>query len=335
MAHQFFFNPYILDNLPTPSKGFYVVQDLSEPRLRLYITSRGVKSFFVRKRVHGRDKRIIIGKYPDVDIEEARAKVPEILNQASKKIPIRHKQISVKKLFDLYLENKVRRNWYSKDKLERAINRHLIKLFDKKISEVTSSDIANVITEINGPAIAGRMQELLQSVFNYAIDLGYIKKNPVVGLQKVTQNRRVRPLNKQGLLKLFKAINQEENQILRAAFLMLIYGFAPKSKIFSMQWQDLDFNHYTWNNMPLADAAVVVLQDLPQDSIWVFPGRGMGHLTDPRTAWKKITSAAGIKNLTMDDVYKFMSRKLIWASDKEDFRNNMNDLIEDFTTEIL
>ncbi len=333
MAHQFFFNPYILDNLPAPSKGFDVVQDLSEPRLRLYITSRGVKSFFVRKRVHGHDKRIIIGKYPDIDIEEARAKVPEILEQASKKIPIRHKQISVKKLFDLYLENKVRRNWYSKDKLERAIDRHLVKLFDKKVADVSAEDVSAVISEIQGRAIAGRMQELLQSVFNYAIDMGYTKTNPVRGLQKIEQTRRIRPLNKSGLQKLFAAINQEENQTLRAAFLMLIYGFAPKSKIFSMQWQDLDFNHYTWNGMPLSDAAVVVLQDLPQDGVWVFPGRGMGHLTDPRVAWKKIIDAAGVKNLTMDDVYKFMSRRLIWASDKEDFRNNMNNLIEDFTSE--
>ena len=78
MAHQFFFNPFILDNLPAPSAGFDVVQDLSEPRLRMYVTSRGVKTFFVRKRVHGRDKRIIIGNYPDVDIEQARGAVPGV-----------------------------------------------------------------------------------------------------------------------------------------------------------------------------------------------------------------------------------------------------------------
>ena len=55
MAHQFYFNPYILDNLPAPTSGFSVVQDVSEPRLRMYVTSRGVKSFFVRKRIRGRD----------------------------------------------------------------------------------------------------------------------------------------------------------------------------------------------------------------------------------------------------------------------------------------
>ena len=80
MAHQFFFNTYILDNLPSPEKGFDVVQDISEPRLRMYITQRGVKSFFVRKRINGCDKRIIIGNYPQMDIEEARTKVAEVLS---------------------------------------------------------------------------------------------------------------------------------------------------------------------------------------------------------------------------------------------------------------
>lgn len=329
MAHQFFFNPFILDNLPAPSSGFDVVQDISEPRLRMYITSRGVKSFFVRKRVHGKDKRIIIGNYPETDIETARAAVPNILQEAAKKKPIRHKKILMRKMFDLYMTNRVRRSGCSYDKLERSIKKHLSPLFEKNVSEISSKDISDLINGIDGRAIAGRMQELLQSVFKYAIDIGYSKQNPVLGLPKIEQKRRVRPLNKFGFNKLVRVIEKEKNQNLRAAFLMLIYGFAPKSKIFSMQWKDLDFNHYTWCDRPLSDAAVVLLQDLPQDSKWVFPGRGRGHLTDPRLAWKHIAEKAGIPNLTMDDVYKFLSRQLVWASDKENFRANMNAVIDD------
>ena len=46
MAHQFFFNPFILDNLPAPATGFDVVQDLSEPRLRMitYILKTPVRN---------------------------------------------------------------------------------------------------------------------------------------------------------------------------------------------------------------------------------------------------------------------------------------------------
>lgn len=329
MAHQFFFNPFILDNLPAPRTGFDVVQDLSDPRLRMYITRRGVKTFFVRKRVHGRDKRIIIGNYPDIDIEDARAAVPEILARAAQKTKTRHRQITFRKFLDLYLTNRVRRGEYSREKLVRAINRHLSPLFDKNLSDITQDDITNVIANISGRAIAGRMQELLQSFFNYACETGYARENPVSDLPRVEQNRRVRPLNKFGFNKLIVAINEEENQILRAAFLMLIYGFATKSQVFAMQWSELDFNHYTWDSRPLSDAAVVVLQNLPQDGRWVFPGRGRGHLTDPRLAWRRVAARAGIPNLTMDDVYKFLMRQLVWVSDKEDFRVNMNQLLNE------
>lgn len=329
MAHQFFFNPFILDNLPAPNTGFDVVQDISEPRLRMYVTSRGVKTFFVRKRVHGRDRRIIIGNYPTVDIEDARNAVHQILENAMQKPRVHRKKITLKKFLDIYLEKRVRRNSTSRYKLERAIARHLTQILDKNMSDITRDDVAGVIEKIPGPAIASRMQEFLQSVFKYAVDSGYIKSNPLVGMVKIKQNRRVRPLNRAGFHRLMDAINNEKDQNLRSAFLMLVYGFAPKSRVFSMQWCDLDFNHDTWCDMPLSDMAVVLLQDLPQDSIWVFPGRGRGHLTDPRIAWRRVANAAGIPNLTMDDVHKFLMRQVVWASDREDFRNNMNALLDD------
>lgn len=331
MAHQFYFNPYILDNLPAPSTGFDVVQDVSEPRLRMYVTSRGVKSFFVRKRIRGRDRRIIIGNYPDMDIEDARAAVPQILDAAMQPPRVRRRKITFKDFLDMYLANRVRRGVGSYDKLVRAINRHLPDLFEKNISEISENDVANVIGNISGRAIAARMQELLQSIFNYAIEQGYVKKNPVAKLPKIVQTRRVRPLTRAGMSRLIDAINAETAPVMRAAFLMLIYGFAPKAKVFSMSWEDLDFNHYMWNDMPLSDRAVVLLQDLPQDGCWVFMGRGRGHLTDPRLAWQRVANAAGMPTLTMDDVHKFMMRRLVWAPDREDLRVNMNDLLADIT----
>jgi len=327
MAHQFFFNPFILDNLPAPSSGFDVVQDLSEPRLRMYITSRGVKTFFVRHRSHGRDKRIIIGNYPNTDIEDARAAVADALARADAPKNNKHRKITFKKFIDLYMGARVRRAPTSREKLLRSINLHLVGLFDKNITDITHDDCVVVIGGIHGMAIRGRMQELLQSMFSYACDAGYVSANPIADLPKVVQARRVRPLTRTNFYQLIRAIKSVKSQNMRAAFFMLVYGFAPKSQIFAMQWRDLDFNHDTWCDRPLSDAAVVLLQDLPQNGRWVFAGRGRGHLTDPRCAWRAVTAAAGVPNLTMDDVNKFLMRQLVWASDREDLRTNMNNLL--------
>ena len=328
MAHQFYFSPYILDNLPAPKKGFDVVQDITEPRLRMYITSRGAKTFFVRKRVKGKDKRILIGNYPDVNIETARDTVPKVLDDAMKKVPTRRRKISFKQFVDLYLENKVRRSEDSQVKLVRAINKHLVNLFDKKINEISTNDIRDVISSISGNAIAVRMHELLQSIFNYAIDMGYVKSNPAYGIEKIKQNRRVRPLNRTGLKRLMQAIEKEENIVYKSAFYMLIYSFAPRSKVFSMSWEDLDFNHFMWKDRPLSDRASVLLQELSQYGQWVFPGYGGTHIIDPRLAWKRVAKNAGMPNLTMDDVYKFLIRQVVWAPDKEDLRSNFNELLD-------
>jgi hypothetical protein len=329
MAHQFFFNTYILDNLPSPEKGFDVVQDISEPRLRMYITQRGVKSFFVRKRINGHDKRIIIGKYPDVDIEDARAKVSEILSDSEKKIPMRRKKISFEKFIDLYLKNKVRRGEDSLNKLKRAIDLHFKYLYQQNIQDLKSADLQNALDNISGRAMAARMQELLQSIFNYAINIGYRKNNPMENIERIRVVRRERKLRKSGLQRLIMAINSEENLTLRSAFLMLIYGFAPKTRVFKMRWEDLDFNHDLWDDMPLSGRAVLLLQDLPQNGEWVFMGRGKFHLTDPRIAWHRITAKAGMPDVTMDDVYKFLMHALVWNPDRDILRENMNDLLDD------
>lgn len=329
MAHQFFFNTYILDNLPSPEKGFDVVQDISEPRLRMYITERGVKSFFVRKRINGRDKRIIIGKYPETDIEYARSRVGEILNEADKKIPIRRKKISFKNFIDLYLQNKVRRGEDSLNKLKRAIDLHFNDLYQKNIQDLSSDELSCALDKISGRAMAARMQELLQSVFNYAMDDGYIKTNPMENVTRIVVVRRERNLRKSGLQRLIAAIDSEESLTMRSAFLMLIYGFVPKSKVFKMRWEDLDFNHDLWGDMPLSDRAVLLLQDLPQDGEWVFMGRGKFHLTDPRIAWRRVIHRAGLSNVTMDDVYKFLMHSLVWNPDKDVLRENMNQLLDD------
>ena len=56
---------------------------------------------------------------------------------------------------------------------------------------------------------------------------------------------------------------------------------------------------------------------------------------DPRTSWKRIVTKAGIPNLTMDDVYKFLMRQVVWASDKEEFRTNLNTLLDDILSDNL
>ncbi len=328
MAHSFYFSPHILDNLHAPQTGFDVVKDTEEPRLCMYITSRGAKSFFVRKRIGGRDIRIIIGNYPEVDIDVARTAVDKVLANASKKTPVRRRPIVFRIIFNNYIENKVKRADESRIKLVRTARRHLGPIMDKIISEISTADINDTINKIRGVTIRNRMRDLVVGIFNFAMQGGFTKSNPAAEIPKMAENRRIRTINDESVRRLHSAITNMEDLNLRAAFLMLVYSFTNKTRVFSMRWDDLDFNNYTWCGLPLSDNAVTLLNNLPQDGDWVFPGaRRGGHLTDPRTAWRKLTALARTPGLQMDDLHKFIMRKLTWSPDREALRDNMNTIL--------
>lgn len=329
MSHQFFFSPNILDNLPAPDTGFGVVQDILEPRLRLYITSRGIKTFFTRKRVHGKDERIIIGRWPEISIEDARASVLKKISSASAPIPVRRNGIVFDKLVQVFINQKIRRSNEGLKKLERAVAKHWAPLMQVKVLSITTDDLVKVHENIcanAGIATANRMLEILNSVFKFAIENGHIRENPVKGIKKFHNCQKKSKFGAREFARVLSAIKKEKNPVLRCAFLMLVFGFARKSEIFAMRWRDLDFNNDTWLGRPLSDSAVVLLRNIPQSGSWVFPSHGR-HLTDPRMAWKKIITSIGMPETKMNDIYKYMFRQLDWASDREQLRENMNKVL--------
>ena len=67
-----------IDELPVPTTGkraYYF--DTQIQRLQLQVTSSGVKTFFVRKKIGGRSERILIGHHPDLSIEQVRKKATQ------------------------------------------------------------------------------------------------------------------------------------------------------------------------------------------------------------------------------------------------------------------
>jgi integrase len=328
MAHQFLFSPHILDNLPSPQKGFDVVQDITEPRLRMYITARGVKTFFTRKRVRGKDQRIIIGNYPETSIESARMKLSKVLVSVARPTKVRKKSESFGAVIDSYIAKKIRRDKKSLGKLIRASKRMLGNLYDRDISSINAEILNATHTDILkniGATTANRMREFLRGVFKFAVESGYVAINPAEKLPKSKVKKAVPVLNKSGLRRLMFAFEKEENAVVRKAFQMLCAGFDRRGKIFAMKWSDLDFNSDTWNGRPLSDGAVVILRDMPQNKKYVFPGRGdKSHLTDPRAAWTRACSHAKLSNISMDDVYKCLVRNFEWSPNRETLRGNMN-----------
>jgi len=331
MTQQFFFYPHILDNLPLPEAGFDVCRDMGDKRLRLYITARGIKTFFLRKRVKGKDIRIILGNYPAMSIDEARESVSDTLERVAKPAPLRKKRIQFSRAVKIFMAEKIHRVEKSKQKLWRSIENLWSPLFGKYLNEITPEELIMLNERIagdHGHATANRMREIIKSLFNFAMLKNWVASNPAHSVKPVSENRRQNNLTMTGLKKILSKIKKEKNPVMRCAFLMLVYGFMRKTEVFSMNWNDLDLKHYFYRNTPLTDLAAVLLQNMPQVGKWVFPnGRG-GHISDPRVSWNKVVRAASMPDVQINDCTKLLRQQLKWSNNPETLRQNMNDVLE-------
>ncbi len=76
----FNFTKAALEALPSPESGRAYYRDTHDPRLHLgvAVTPAGAKSFFVQRRVNGRPVRMMLGRFPEVAIAEARRKAAKL-----------------------------------------------------------------------------------------------------------------------------------------------------------------------------------------------------------------------------------------------------------------
>jgi integrase len=331
MAHRFPFTSAVLDSLIAPKVGFEVVRDSYSPDLQLYITANGAKTFFVRKRFRGKDARKILGNYPNIDIDDARELAMEVVKKMQSPVPVRNGGATLKKMADIFLKTKVRREAASKKKLERSIARLWSEILPMKLSDITHDILSGIHLKIamqSGKSTANRLKETISAIFNMAIEEGYTTENPAGKLQKFPEKKGLRNISPGEFMALSRGIELEKNTTMKAALKMLIYGFANKSKILSMRWDDLDLNLNTWNDRPLSNHAVVLLESLPQKSKFVFPNTGgkSGHLVDPKRAWQRVLERSGLSEIKITDIYKTLRASV--KKSNGGVRNQMNDILD-------
>ena len=61
-----------VDSAPMPAKGYALIWDDELKGFGLRVTSSGVRSFILQKRIHGKDHRITLGRYGELTTEQAR-----------------------------------------------------------------------------------------------------------------------------------------------------------------------------------------------------------------------------------------------------------------------
>ena len=323
METKFNFIKKRLEMLPIPEKGYKTYSDTTEAGLKIYVTPKGTKTFFVRKMVNGRDERIIIGDFPTLSIENARTKAKSIklqiidkVNPNEEKSKLRQ-EITLGELFNQFMNRyskKVKKSWKYD---EREIPKFLGNWFHRRISDITKLQVQKLhekIGEENGLYQANRTLERLKSMYNRAIEWGWDGVNPCNGIKKNKEIKRDRFIHPDEFVRFFEALKNEPNEVARNYILMSLYTGARKSNVLAMRWDEIDFNLKLWRipdtkngepvTVPLVSAAIELLNTIEKNSEWVFPSsvKSVGHLQDPKKAWKRILAEANIKDLRIHDI---------------------------------
>ncbi|MEI8321107.1 MAG: site-specific integrase [Alphaproteobacteria bacterium] len=324
--NKFNFTKKSIESLPRPESGkrtYYY--DTKVRGLGVGITDKGTQTFIVYRKIGGRPERMILGRYPDLSIENARgeaskinAKIAQGENPNREKNKIRE-ELTFKELFARYLDQhaKVHKKSWKSD-----LNQHKLYLshWDKhRISRLHKADIEALHAKIgrdHGLYAANRMLALLAVMFSKAISWGWNHTNPTIGIKRFKEKSRERFLQGNELPKFLKALEEDPNQTLATFFKLCLLTGARRSNVLAMRWQDISFDQETWNIVetkngnsqlvPLSEQALGLLKSLfkKKESGWIFPSTTSksGHLEEPKNVWKRILKKAELEDLRLHDL---------------------------------
>ncbi len=319
------FTKTLIEKLEPPFKGFKTYKDAKESGLSLYITAKGIKTFFVRKWVDGKDERIILGKFPDLSIENARkmaqktkGEIAQGVNPQEKKKALRD-DLTFAELFDIYLERHAKKHKKTWKYDENHIKRLAQGIFKKKLMQITPAEIRQLQEKIyneNGLYMSNRVMQILCGIFNKAIEWGFKLENPCALVKKYKEKSRDRFLSGEELSRFFKAFEELESEITKDYILISLLTGARKSNILEMQWKQINFDEATWKipetkngdpqTIPLTSEVMEILEKRKgkSNSIWVFESKESktGHLVEPKRTWATLLKKAEIEDLRLHDL---------------------------------
>jgi integrase len=267
------------------------------PGLALRISEHGAKTFALRYRVGGRQRRITIGAHAAMTLRAARTTARAALEMASRgEDPTAAKEAnqerdrnSVTAVVAAYVERHLKRNTRRWRDIEQMLARDVLPHWgDRPMASITRRDILDLIDGIvdrGSPVSANRVLSRIKALFTWSVERGVIEYNPAAGIK---EPHREKPRD--------KTLTEPELRAIWGAFEAMGWPFGPLGKLLillaqrrgetsSMRWDQLDLDAAIWrleasdtkaersHIVPLAPAAVELLRQLPHldRSPLVFP----------------------------------------------------------------
>jgi integrase len=274
-----------------------------------------------------------------MSLKDARTEAKDALARIAKGgDPLREKQAeraqlqragTVKAFATLYIERHAkphRTGSWKED--ERRVEKYIVPhLGHRQLLDVRRTDVQSLHATIGTTAAveANRVVQLLRSMFNKAAAWGHLPadaENPAImdragdrGVKAFKERSRERWVTRLEMPRLLRAISEEENVYVRAAFRLFLLVPLRRRELLRAEWRDIDFDAREWrvpkqkgggsHTVPLSEPAIDVLRSLPRvlGNPHVFPGHRRGsHLTNINGNWTAVRARAGLEDITLHDL---------------------------------
>ncbi len=259
---------------PDPSRRIEV-WDAQLPGFGLRMSPAGTKSFILLYRLHGRSRRMTLGRYPLVSLVDARIKARDALNavakdqdpQADKRavaspdkklgvapatIPEVRAAFQLANVVDEFVAKYCLRNNRANTAHEtaRVLRAHFVAVWPKRdIRKITRSDILDVLDAIvasGKPSAANHAFAAVRKFFNWAIDRGLIEVSPCARIKKPARvSSRSRVLSGDELVKIWRAAKVTDYPFGAIVCLLILTG-QRRNEVALMRWVDIDLDAGLW-----------------------------------------------------------------------------------------
>ncbi|MCG3124896.1 MAG: Prophage integrase IntA [Phycisphaerales bacterium] len=314
-----------LERIVPPESGRRWVRDPKTPGLALVVMPTGARSWYVYKKVNGRPRKIRLGDFPTLTIDDARRIAAEHLGTIARGVDpsIERKRIrqetTLGELWTLFFEQhaKARKRTWKQD--ERRYEKHLKTWATRRLSDIARDEVQSLHAKIGreAPYEANRVAALLSKVFSFAIKRGWDGLSPTRGVEKFREQSRSRFLSPDELRAFMASLKAEPHEAVRDALFLLILTGQRRGEVLGMRWEEVDFAEGVWtipaerykgrreHRVPLPDAALAIIRErrrkADRDAEFVFPGRG-GPLTEIKRPWRAVVKRAGLEGLRIHDI---------------------------------
>ena len=292
--------------------------------LTLEIRPSGAGTWYFRYKESGTFKLYRLGALDELNVLEAKAQVVK-LQEAMRSGGLRsmaHEHRAQRQTFaDFIREHYLphaksrKRSWQAEQGMfRRDILPVLGEMRMDSINRLTLTHWQDGMREKGlAASTCNRSLYLLKYVFNCARRWGVIAESPARDVQALPEKEfRERYLSEEEARRLLDALDEEKDQAAHVIRLLLFTG-ARKSEILAARWENVDLERCTLTvplsksgkarHIPLSDAALQVLAELPRCSAWLFPSaRTTGHITSIFSVWDRVRTQAGLKDVRLHDL---------------------------------